>query len=55
MDYYSIKVIDERGITSCLETGISKWYKPEYLAETLDYYRECNPTKQFTLLEVSNV
>ena len=49
MDEYSIKVVDEKGRASYMLTGVSKWYKPEYLDVTLEYYRSCNPTKQFTL------
>ena len=51
MTEYLIKITDEKGISSWLNTGISKWYKPEYLVETLEYYQACNPTKQFTLIE----
>jgi len=49
MNTYHIKVIDEKGRISYMLTGLTTWYKPEYLDVTLKYYRECNPTKQFTL------
>ncbi len=47
---YCIQVTDENGRQTIMETGVTKWYKPEYLNVTLEYYRECNPTKQFELL-----
>ena len=49
MGEYKIKVIDEKGYASYMLTGVSQWYKPEYLDVSLEYYRGCNPTKQFTL------
>ena len=48
---YCIQVIDENGRKTVMNTGITKWYKPEFLDVTLNYYRECNPTKQFELLK----
>ena len=49
MGNYYIQVIDENGRTSIIETGISRWLKESYFDETLNYYRNCNPTKQFEL------
>ena len=46
---YQINVVNESGSSSILETGISTMYKPEYLQEHIEYLKECNPTKQFTL------
>ena len=51
MDMYTVEITDEKGYQSWMYTGISRWYKPEYLEEPLEYYRKCNPTKQFKLIE----
>ena len=50
MSDYRILVTDENGRQTTILTGITKWYKPEYFDDALDYYRECNPTKQFELV-----
>lgn len=50
IDEYLIEVTDEKGFTSVMHTGISKLYKQKVLDEIFEYIRECNPTKQFTLL-----
>ena len=49
MGNYYIQVTDEKGRKSTIYTGISRWLKESYLDVTLNYYRECNPTKQFEL------
>ena len=49
MGNYYIQVTDENGRISIIETGISRWLKESYLDVTLNYYRDCNPTKQFEL------
>ena len=50
MPDYCILVTDENGRQTIMETGVTKWYKSEYLDVTLDYYRKCNPTKRFELV-----
>ena len=44
-----ILVIDENGRETIMETGITKGINQNTRCYS-DYYRECNPTKQFELL-----